>query len=52
MDPEHMEWMAGALPNGRYLHCPEGSHMTMYDDQERYFESLIDFLRRVDSAGR
>ena len=45
MDPAHMEMMAGRLPAGRYLYCPEGSHMAMYDDQERYFAGLIGFLR-------
>jgi proline iminopeptidase len=48
MDPEHMEWMANALPNGRYLYCPLGSHMDMYDDQETYFQGLIEFLKEVD----
>jgi proline iminopeptidase len=51
MDPEHMEWMAGVFPNGRYLYCPNGSHFAMYDDQQIYFEGLIDFIRDVD-AGR
>ncbi len=51
MDPEHMEWMAGELKNGRYLYCPDGSHLAMYDDQEVYFEGLIEFIRDVD-AGR
>jgi len=51
MDPDHMREMAEALPNGRYLHCPEGSHMAMYDDPEVYFEGLIRFIRDVD-AGR
>lgn len=51
MDPAHMEWMAGALPRGQYLFCPNGSHMAMYDDQQVYVEGLIRFLRDVD-AGR
>ena len=34
MDPEHMEWMAGQVQHGRYLHCPNGSHLAMYDDQK------------------
>jgi proline iminopeptidase len=51
MDPEHMEWMAGEFEKGRYLYCPDGSHLAMYDDQEVYFEGLIDFIRDVD-AGR
>ena len=48
MDPKHMEWMAGEVQNGTYLHCPEGSHMAMYDDQETYFAGLIDFVYEVD----
>lgn len=51
MDPEHMEWMAEQLPNGRYLHCPEGSHLAMYDDQETYFDGLIRFIKEVDAGG-
>ena len=49
MDPAYMEMMAGRLPNGRYLHCPNGSHMAMYDDQQTYFDGLITFL--LDNAG-
>jgi proline iminopeptidase len=45
MDPSHMEWMAGAVKQGTYLHCPNGSHMAMYDDQSTYMEGLIRFLR-------
>src|SRR5208282_5212129 len=33
MDPAHMQAMARAMPRGRYLDCPDGSHMAMYDDQ-------------------
>lgn len=51
MDPRHMEWMAGQLQKGRYLHCPHGGHMAMYDDQATYFEGLLRFLQDVD-AGR
>jgi proline iminopeptidase len=45
MDPAHMEMMAKRLPGGRYLFCPNGSHLAMYDDQQTYFGGLIDFLR-------
>ncbi len=51
MDPGHMEWMAGELQRGRHLHCPDGSHLAMYDDQETYFRGLIEFIHNVD-AGR
>jgi proline iminopeptidase len=51
MDPAHMEWMAGQLPHGRYLFCPQGSHMAMYDDQATYFGGLIEFLRASERSG-
>jgi proline iminopeptidase len=51
MDPAYMEKMANAFPRGRYLHCPNGSHMAMYDDQSVYMEGLIRFLHEV-SGGR
>jgi proline iminopeptidase len=51
MDPAHMAWMARQVPRGRYLFCPEGSHLAMYDDQEVYMRGLVAFLQDVD-AGR
>ena len=51
MDPAHMERMARAVARGHYLHCPDGSHMAMFDDQARYFTGLIKFLRDTDQAG-
>jgi proline iminopeptidase len=50
MDPAHMEMMAGRLPAGHYLHCPDGSHMAMYDDQRAYFSGLLAFLTGLDEA--
>jgi len=50
MDPKHMEWMANAFPKGRYLYCPNGSHMAMYDDQATYFDGLIRFIKDVDTG--
>lgn len=51
MDPAHMEMMAQKVQKGRYLFCPQGSHLALYDDQEVYVEGLIKFIRDVD-AGR
>ena len=48
MDPAHMEMMASRLPSGQYLHCPEGSHLDMYDDQQTYFDGLISFLKGLE----
>jgi proline iminopeptidase len=50
MDPAYMQAMAHAMKRGRYLDCPDGSHMAMYDDQQRYFEGLIAFLKDVDGS--
>ena len=47
MDPEHMHWMSGQLPQGRYLHCPDGSHLSQFDDPRHYFPGLIDFLKSI-----
>jgi proline iminopeptidase len=49
MDPEHMRRMSEQLPQGRFLYCPDGSHLAMYDDQEVYFTGLVDFLRALPS---
>lgn len=50
MDPKHMEWMANELPNGRFLLCPNGSHLAQYDDQKVYFKGLISFIKDVDDG--
>ena len=46
MDPAYMKWMATQFPNGESLICPNGSHMSLYDDQVNYFEGLITFLKK------
>jgi proline iminopeptidase len=51
MNPAHMEMMAGKVQKGRYLFCPNGSHLAMYDDQKVYFDGVIRFVKDVD-AGR
>ncbi len=51
MDPAYLEQMARAVRKGRFLFCPSGSHLCLYDDQKTYFEGLIQFIRDVD-AGR
>jgi proline iminopeptidase len=46
MDPAHLRWMADAMPNGSYWHCPDGSHCALYDDQVTYMQGLVEFLTR------
>jgi proline iminopeptidase len=50
MDPKHMEWMAKQMPKGRYLHCPNGSHMAIYDDQQTYVTGVVRFIKDVDGG--
>jgi len=50
MDPEHMKWMSTQVQHGRFLFCPNGSHMDMYDDQPHYFPGLIQFIKDVDEG--
>ncbi|WP_394748365.1 proline iminopeptidase-family hydrolase [Spongiimicrobium salis] len=49
MDPKHMEWMSKEVQNGRYLFCPNGSHLSQYDDQKTYFNGVIQFIQDVDA---
>ncbi len=48
MNPEEMEEMARLVQNGRYLYCPNGSHLAMWDDQETFMTGVIDFIHDVD----
>jgi proline iminopeptidase len=50
MDPAHMKMVAAKVKNGRFLLCPNGGHMDMYDDQKVYFTGLIKFLQDVDAG--
>jgi proline iminopeptidase len=50
MDPDHMKWMSTQVQQGRFLLCPNGSHMDMYDDQKNYFPGLIKFIQDVNAG--
>jgi proline iminopeptidase len=50
MDPEHMKWMSTQVQQGRYLFCPEGSHLSMWDDQQHYYPGTIQFIKDVDEG--
>jgi proline iminopeptidase len=51
MEPAQMEKIAKEVKRGRYLYCPNGSHLAMYDDQKVYMTGVIQFILDVD-AGR
>ena len=48
MDPNYPEMMAHRVRNGRYRLCPNGSHLSMYDDQKIYTKGIIAFIRDKD----
>ncbi|SHK90557.1 proline iminopeptidase-family hydrolase [Hymenobacter psychrotolerans] len=50
MDPEHMRMVAQKVQNGTALICPNGSHMSLYDDQQTYMTGLIKFIKGVDKG--
>ena len=49
MNPEDMKREGQLIPNSRTYLCPNGGHLSMYDDQQNYFTNLITFLKEVDS---
>ncbi len=51
MEPAQMKLIADRVRHGRYLYCPNGSHLAIYDDQKVYMSGLIRFIEDVD-AGR
>lgn len=50
MDPKYMEMMSRKVQHGRFLYCPNGSHMAMYDDQKVYMNGVIKFIKDVDAG--
>lgn len=50
MDPEHMKWMSTQVQKGTYLYCANGSHMSMWDDQQTYMNGVIKFIKDVDGG--
>jgi proline iminopeptidase len=38
------------VQKGRYLHCPNGSHLAMWDDQQAFMTGVIQFIKDVDAG--
>jgi proline iminopeptidase len=49
MEPAQMERIAKEVKKGRYLYCPHGSHLALYDDQQTYMAGLTQFILDVDA---
>jgi proline iminopeptidase len=50
MEPAQMERIARSVRKGRYLYCPNGSHLAIYDDQKTYMAGLVRFILDVDAG--
>jgi proline iminopeptidase len=50
MDPKAMEEQSHLVQKGRYLLCPNGSHLAMWDDQKVFMNGVINFIKDVDSG--
>ena len=50
MDPAYMEMMSKRIPHARYLYCPNGSHLAMYDDQKTYMDGVVKFIEDVNGG--
>ncbi|MCP9768561.1 alpha/beta fold hydrolase [Lacihabitans sp. LS3-19] len=49
MDPKAMEEQSKMVQKGRYLYCPNGSHLAMWDDQKVFMDGVIQFIKDVDA---
>ena len=47
MNPRDLMEMSRRMPAAHTVICPNGSHLSMYDDQQAYFSALVPFLRRM-----
>jgi proline iminopeptidase len=50
MDPKAMEEQSKLVQKGSYLYCPDGSHLSMWDDQKVFMNGVIKFIKDVDSG--
>lgn len=50
MDPKAMEEQSKLVQKGRYLYCPNGSHLAMWDDQKVFMSGVIKFINDVNNG--
>ena len=43
MNPEDMKSVGQVIPNSRTYLCANGSHLSRYDDQQKFFTDLVAF---------
>jgi proline iminopeptidase len=52
MDPKAMEEQSKLVKNGSFLYCPNGSHLSMWDDQKVFMDGVIKWIRDTDAKSR
>jgi len=50
MDPKAMEEQSKMVQKGKFLYCPNGSHLSMWDDQKVFMNGVIQFIQEVDGG--
>lgn len=50
MDPDAMQKQSHLVKKGRYLFCPNGSHLSMWDDQKVFMDGVIKFIKDVNEG--
>src|ERR1051326_4664234 len=49
MNPDDIRRMGKLIPSSRVV-LTDGSHLEMYDDQDRYFREIVRFVKDVESG--
>lgn len=50
MDPKAMEEQSKLVKNGKFLYCPYGSHLSMWDDQKVFMSGVVKFINDVNES--
>lgn len=50
MDPAAMEEQSKLVQRGKFLYCPNGSHLSMWDDQQIFMNGVVSFVKDVNGG--
>ena len=49
MDPAAMEEQSKMVQKGTFLYCPNGSHLSMWDDQQVFMNGVVSFVHEISN---
>lgn len=49
MDPAAMEEQSKLVQKGKFLYCPNGSHLSMWDDQQIFMNGVVSFIHEISN---